>query len=238
MSNREAFLAERKTGIGSSDMTDLFNLPSPYKGIPQAAGCVRRLYFDKTSTPPDFPRIEKPSMSRGTDCEEIVARKLAEREGWRLVRRPMLRNPAAPWLVAHIDREVQRRKGYGPGAAELKTMNGFVAKKVAKEGLSDGYLLQMQHILLTANFLYRWGCFGVHDVDAWDLLPTIYAEPDYAVQPEIAKRARWLWRECVEPRIPPPRPDGREPGDPRCSECQWRKTCFAGEGETNGNGNS
>jgi CRISPR/Cas system-associated exonuclease Cas4 (RecB family) len=235
-----AWHAERLTGIGASDMSDLFSLPSPYSTIPQAGGCQRRLWYEKRQTPRDFERVTKPSMQRGTDCEEIVARKLAEQTGWRLTKkREMLRNRTYPFLIAHVDREIGGAMKYekpnnapnseypelprGRGAAELKTMNGNVAKKVAKAGLNDSYLTQMQAILLAGDGRYSWGAFAIHDMDAWDLLPPIIIEPDYTVQAKIRDAAGVLWEQTQDPLSVGPQP--LPSFDPRCSECSWRTKC-------------
>ena len=114
--------AERSTGIGASDMNDLFSLPSPYTTLPQAGGCARRLWYDKSGVARDFPRITNAAMQRGTDCEDIVARKLADLTGWRITRRhQMLRHPEIPHLIAHVDREatIPRPTGHAVYGARI-----------------------------------------------------------------------------------------------------------------------
>ena len=45
--DRAQFLQDRKQGVGGSDIASLFNI---------GWGCKRRLFYDKTNTPEDFPR--------------------------------------------------------------------------------------------------------------------------------------------------------------------------------------
>ena len=126
----------------------------------------------------------------------------------------------------------QARAVYGARiAVELKTMRDTVVRKVTKVGLSDGYLLQMQAILLAGAGRYARGVFGCLNVDTWEMLPPIIIEHDYEVQQRIRDRAGWLWAQVnlklnMEPRQHPGHgPTKLASIDPRCSECCWRRTC-------------
>ena len=63
---RALWLDERRKGIGGSDMADLFELP-------ELGGCQRRLWYDKTNTPPDVPRLPLLVMRRGQALEALAA---------------------------------------------------------------------------------------------------------------------------------------------------------------------
>jgi hypothetical protein len=57
--------AERRKGIGGSDIPSLFNV---------GFGCCRRLYYDKKGMAPDYTFFSSPDIDRGNYLEAIAAR--------------------------------------------------------------------------------------------------------------------------------------------------------------------
>lgn len=99
--DRAAWLAERRTGIGGSDIAALLGL-SPYKTQVE-------LWLDKTGRAPDIePDADQAErMHWGTVLEDIVARHYAGLRGVKIQRiNTMLRHPAYPAALANIDRAV------------------------------------------------------------------------------------------------------------------------------------
>ena len=66
----EDWLARRRKGIGGSDWQDVLGL-DPW-------GCARRLWYDKRSTPHDFPRRYTGAMKRGHKLEALVAEEVSD----------------------------------------------------------------------------------------------------------------------------------------------------------------
>ncbi len=98
---RAAWLAERRTGIGGSDIAALLGL-SPYKTQVE-------LWLDKTGRAPDIEpdadQVER--MHWGNVLEDVIARHAAALRGVKIQRiNTVLRHPAYPAALANIDRAI------------------------------------------------------------------------------------------------------------------------------------
>ena len=139
--DRDAWLAVRKRGIGSSDAGAAVGL-HPYKS-------PLELWMEKTgrdgNLPKTDPNDETSPMYWGTLLESIVARHYTKRTG-RKVRRinAVLQHPSEPWMLANIDREVV-------GSAEVQILEcktaGMNGARLWKEGVPEYVQLQVMHQL-------------------------------------------------------------------------------------------
>jgi putative phage-type endonuclease len=134
---RTAWLAERKTGIGGSDIAALLGL-SPYKTPLQ-------LWLDKTGRSEeqhDVDTIER--MYWGTVLEDAVARRYSEETETRVQRiNGLLRHPEVPFAIASIDRAVisgNSRARFEDGRVKgaIKVLECKTAHALARNGANWG----------------------------------------------------------------------------------------------------
>lgn len=92
--NREAWLAERRTGIGGSDVAAILGL-SKWK-------TPLDVYMEKTGQAPPQPETEP--MRWGTLLEPVILREFSERHGVRVVREDGIkRHPRHGFMLASLD---------------------------------------------------------------------------------------------------------------------------------------
>lgn len=97
MKDRAAWLAERKTGIGGSDIAALLGL-SPWKTAVD-------VWLDKTGQTPDAEENEP--MYWGSRLEDVVASEFAKRNGMKVQRvNSIIRHPEHSCAMASIDRAI------------------------------------------------------------------------------------------------------------------------------------
>jgi putative phage-type endonuclease len=95
--DRAEWLAERRKGLGGSDMAAILGL-SPWRTAVD-------VWMDKTGKGEDQP--ETPAMRWGTLLEDLVAKEYAEKMNVSVTRvNQMLKNPSMPFLIGNIDRAV------------------------------------------------------------------------------------------------------------------------------------
>lgn len=211
-SPRDAFLAERLTGIGGSDIASVFNL---------GYGCRKRLWLEKRSVPPDYPNEESGPMKLGKVLEPFIAAEYERITGRTVLIEPCLRHQDHEYLLVHIDRTLYDESRGGPdnpGVLEIKAVGRAAFYKYKREGLPEDYILQLQHGMLVS--LRTWGAFSVMSRDSgelahWDV------ERDEAICAEILAEGPAFWA-TVENG---PMPDMLEPDDKRCQKCPYRKSC-------------
>lgn len=203
------WLAERKLGIGGSDMGDLFQF-EPY-------GCMRRLWYDKRDQAPDYPKEETDAMRRGEELEDIIADRWAREHGTKVFRSVSLINPKHAWARVNIDRRILADER-GPGVLEIKTANQFVFAKILKEGLPYPYILQIQHAMMVTG--YTWGAFAVLHPDSWRMV-SFEVAADTELHAAIIERGEKFWAQVENG----PAPDRLEATDRRCQSCPFRLTC-------------
>jgi putative phage-type endonuclease len=96
--DKAAWLAARKSGIGGSDVAAILGV-SPWKTPVD-------IYLDKTNQAPAEWEENEPAYW-GTVLEEVVATEYARRNGRRVQRiNTMLRHPAHNWMLANVDRAI------------------------------------------------------------------------------------------------------------------------------------
>lgn len=97
--DRAAWLAQRKSGIGGSDIAAVLGL-SPWRSAVD-------VWLDKTGQAPDEAPANQDALYWGTVLEDIVAREYAQRTGRCLQRvNATLRHPQHDWMIGNIDRAV------------------------------------------------------------------------------------------------------------------------------------
>ena len=140
---REDWLEVRKQGIGSSDAAAAVGL-NPYKS-------QLELWLEKTGRDENLPKVdphdEESPMYWGNILEPIVAAHYTKRTGNRVRRITAVLqhpDPALPWMLANIDREVT-------GAPDVQILEcktaGINGARLWKEGVPEYVQLQVHHQL-------------------------------------------------------------------------------------------
>jgi len=209
VNDRESFLAERKQGVGGSDVSSVFSL---------GYGCRLRLWFDKTGTPADYPDKQSGPMRLGSFLEPLIAEIYQERTGRTVNEEPLRVHPRIPEMIVHIDRTVKASERPTLGVAEFKAFGRGMFAKAKRDGLPIDYVLQVQSGL--AIFERTWGCYVLLNRDNGDLV-WFDVERDGQVTAMIEAEVPVFWQSVVagEP------PDRLDPDDKRCQSCRWRRTC-------------
>lgn len=217
---REQFLKARLTGIGGSDCPSLFNV---------GWGCPRRLWYEKTSTPEDFPRETSAAMELGNVLEPFFCRRYALETGREVVRpEDALHRLSGTCLLVHVDalayrpQNGQAEVNLNPGVLEVKSCGRGSFYKYKRGGLPDDYSLQLQHAMLVTGM--TWGSFAVGCRDNGDLL-WWDVEPNVEIQREIRLEAESFWDMVTSGASAPER---LHADDPRCESCAYRTTCQGG----------
>lgn len=144
---REAFLAERLTGIGGSDAAAIVGLnpwQSPYN-----------LWLEKTGQIQPDDLSANAAVTWGTKLEDVVAEHYAEVTGATVHRvNRTLRHPQFPFMMAHLDRRVVGDKK----GLEVKTAGAFAARseewgESGTDEIPAHYLCQVQHYMAVTGYL-------------------------------------------------------------------------------------
>jgi len=211
--------------IGGSDLADVFSLP-PY-------GCERRLAYEKNGIPADYPFYGNFATKRGHIFEPIVAQMYQEETGRPVVRMPdsdegLVRHPKYPFIAGHPDAFLPSVNG----VAEFKVPGERAFKKIKREGMPEGYILQLQSNIMLTNA--EVGTFAFLWADGVELKHFDVA-PDKTLQNNVIEGCGRFWENLsTQHQEDFPRLD---PGDRRCQTCQWRTSCQGaqlidlGEGE-------
>lgn len=152
MNAREQWLAERRKGIGGSDIAAILGL-SPYR-------TPMDVYLEKRGE--TQPRGDDQAMYWGTVLEDVVAGEYQKRTGRKVQRvNQMLRHPEHEFMLANIDRAIVNPNISGTvrwkdgrlttdRILECKTANSYSADQWGDAGtdnVPDAYLLQCQWYL-------------------------------------------------------------------------------------------
>lgn len=190
---REQFLAERKTGIGGSDVAAIMGL-SKFR-------TARDVWNDKTSE--EITDNTNDVLELASHLEEYTAQKYARTTGYKVRKKNIaLVNSEYSFLKGNIDREILLDSERGLGILECKALSTFSFKRVKMYGLPDDYVIQMQAYFLYSNGKYSWGAFAILNRDSGELL-TFEVDPDLSLQKSIIDICVPFWTECVQKRIPP-----------------------------------
>lgn len=224
----EAFLQERRSIIGCSDIADVCNI-EPY-------GCSLRLLYEKRNIRPDYEHsdAQKRAMKRGIKLENLIAEEYGDVTGrWVSPNPPaMVRHPQYPFIGVHMDRIVADWTGIGleptrnyryleckaPGYGRFRQVKAF--------GLPDDWILQVQGGILVAKQHHKLvgGAYAVMDVPNWRLIH-FDVEPDPELQELILERCIEFWPKVENG----PYPDKFPPTDKRCKTCEYRLRCHGNE---------
>lgn len=223
--DRAAFLAERRTGIGSSDAASLMNV---------GYGCKRRLWYDKVGVPADYEREQNDAMELGQILEPFFIRKF-EKATKKAVhptgQAPAFRHPKYPFLLSHPDGIMGIGGERIMGTLEVKSMDRGAFFKTKREGLMEDYILQKQWTMLViGNSVgdYAVGNRGSGELLHWEvtknepLQEMLLAEGVAFWKTVEMSRADLSSEESAANMYAPPR---LPPDDPRCHGCEWRDTC-------------
>lgn len=190
---RKAFLAERKKGIGGSDVAAIFGLDR-YR-------TPEDVWLEKTGqvTPIDEETGDK---QRGIRLEPVAAELFAQKTGKTLLRTShVLVHPDYPWMRGNVDRLIIGEKEIGQNEiAEIKCPSLGMYAKIKREGLPYSWLLQMQHYLCVTGL--QRGVWIIFCADRWELID-FPVERDELVIERIIEKEREFWQ-YVSTMSPPP----------------------------------
>lgn len=212
-----AWLAERKKGIGGSDVAAVFG---------EKYGCPRALFFDKTGVEPDYEHSEASLdlFDRGHALEPIVAERFARESGWSVRRMPARVSKDKPWMRVNVDRIILSvdgaEPGYeGPGYLECKTASREVFSEMRATGMPEHYILQAQHGLAVTG--WKWGAFAVLEPYTFGFLWFKFKRDEklIAVIEQVEER---FWQAVKAGSIPDKLADFN---DSRCQGCGYRLGC-------------
>ena len=150
--DRQAWLAIRQRGIGSSDAAAAVGL-SPYKS-------PLTLWLEKTGRQLPEDVSGKEAVRWGTVLEPVLARVYAERTGRRVRRvNAVLQHPGHAFMLANLDREVVGEAA-GPGVLEIKTA-GWHSAPQWEDGIPVACQCQVLHQLaVTGHAGPMWRCWS------------------------------------------------------------------------------
>jgi putative phage-type endonuclease len=199
--SRDQWLNVRKSGIGSSDAASAVGL-NPYKS-------QLELWMEKTGRDIGLPKVDPKDQTSpmywGTLLESIVAAHYTMRTGHKVRRiNAVLQNPAQPWMLANLDREVL-------GAPDVQILEcktaGINGARLWKEGVPEYIQLQVMHQLAVT---------GKQTADVAVLicgqdLQTHRIERDEGMISKLIELERQFWR-YVETDTAPPA-DGSDSAD-------------------------
>lgn len=201
---------ERLTGLGGSDIAGIFNM---------GYGCALRVWRDKRGQSPDNPDEDAPLLELGHVLEPFFAKRYEKLTGRQVHPEPMHRHPDIPYLLVHTDRGIIDPERPDMGVLEIKAVGRNVFYKMKRQGVTEDYVLQLQHGLLVTG--RKWGEFAIGNRDSGELLPPTRIEADPEVHKAILDHAPVFWAQVENG----PAPDLLDPDDPRCEWCRYRNSC-------------
>jgi len=202
--------ADRRRGIGGSDVADVLSLP-PY-------GCAARLFDEKKGITPDYPESYNPHMERGKALEDVAAREYEKVEEVTTIKCYPQSNEVHPWMRGNIDRVIMDATGNPAGVLEIKCPARRTFLSLKKEGLPEAWILQMQHYLYVYDL--NWGAFGILWAEGWEFIHFRVERDDQLIF-QLIEREREFWEMVTHGR----RPERLPEGDARCRRCNRRVTC-------------
>ena len=193
--DRQAWLAIRQRGIGSSDAAAAVGL-SPYKS-------PLTLWLEKTGRQLPEDVSGKEAVVWGTVLEPVLARVYAERTGRRVRRvNAVLQHPGHAFMLANLDREVVGEAA-GPGVLEIKTA-GWHSAPQWEDGIPVACQCQVLHQLAVTG--HAWAdvavLVGGQDFRIWRV------ERDEAKIADLIEREAAFWQAVQTDQQP--MPDGSD----------------------------
>lgn len=204
MKNSESFHAERKDGLGGSDIGAILGL-SKYRTPVD-------VWAEKTGRA--APAESNLAMRFGTYAEQFVAEEYTAQTGNAVQRfTPMLRHPTAP-LIGHVDRlvipEGQKRAAHQrqirtDRLLEAKTANAFAAFNAEEWGPAGTDAVPAAYLVQVATYRILTGCrhadlavlFGNQELRVYHL------ERDVELEEMILARASEWWANHVIADVAP-----------------------------------
>jgi putative phage-type endonuclease len=189
---RSQWLAERKTGIGGSDIAALFGL-HPYK-------CSLDVYVDKLNLVQD--QEDNEAMKWGRILESPIADAYSEiRGGINLIPGEFSRHSKFEHVIGTPDRIAPQESLF----VEIKTAGVRSAHRWSDDRVPDEYFLQCHHYMLLTGLpvcdlavLIGGSDFRIHRIEA-----------DNEIQSSIADTVERFWRDHISKMVPP-QPDESE----------------------------
>jgi putative phage-type endonuclease len=218
---RARLLEERATILGGSDMEHLLGL-EPF-------GCQRRLAYDKTGIPADFPFQGNADTERGARLEEIAVEEFEKQTGESCRKRGLIHGQE-PWEACHIDREITLDGRIGHGVLEVKIPSSWNFQILSRQPeLPEAYQVQLQWGLAVTG--WNWGAVWIWSPDKWKGRCQPYNRDEQKIA--FLRRAagffwtdRQVWIDRKEFRADPFEHIERlDPFDRRCVNCPWRRKC-------------
>ena len=213
----QQWLAERKKGVGASDIHQVLAL-EPY-------GCPRRLFLEKVNFPPDYEAEDKAIFRRGKMMEPIILQLLAEEHlDLNIKASADSRQGTVSHHRASPDGFAYEITGAGM-VIESKTAGERAWRKMIAEGLPEAYIVQLQWSMHVCGVQH--GIFAVLWPDAWKFRSWIM-ERNQAMIDDIVERVEAFWervRKAKEHDTIEQAPLAFPPGDARCQRCIYRTSC-------------
>jgi putative phage-type endonuclease len=142
----EAWLEERRTGVGGSDSAATVGL-DPWK-------TALEVYLEKTGQLEAENLDELERVRFGKIMEAPIADEYARRYGVKVRRRnQILRNPAYPWMIANVDRLIEGQRI----GLECKNVDAMAYRlgdwgEPGTDEVPENYLLQCRHYMIVTGF--------------------------------------------------------------------------------------
>lgn len=153
------------------------------------------LYNEKTGLVPAFEG--NAHTERGRHLEAIAAEYYTETTGIKVQRRQKeYSHPVHPFIVGHVDRVVVGEKRL----IEIKCPTLGAFRKLQREGLPEGYIIQAQCYLGLSGF--QTLTYVIFCADAWDAA-IFDIEFDSDLYSQVITAAVAFWNGCVIPNQPP-----------------------------------
>lgn len=189
--NRDKWLAERRTGIGSSDVAALL-------GIDSFGRTPIDVFLSKVN--PDWKTQESPILRQGLALEPVIAKEYSEQTGRKLYasKEPLFRHAKYPELIATPDRLVKGERRFVELKCEFFGHNKF--GQAGSDQVPDNYLVQVAHQYLVLDYdsadiaRMRPG----HETEIFPIAR------DKELEELIIDRAREFWHTYVLPKKEPP----------------------------------
>jgi len=185
--NREAWLEERRHGIGGSDAPVIMGV-SPWKTILD-------LWLEKTGEYTLALEEDKERIYWGRVLEDIVAQEFVKRTGIRVRRcNRTLTHPKYKWMIGNVDRLLVGEKA----GLEIKTTNTYAAGDWDNK-IPDYYYPQVQHYIEVRQADFWWVAvlIGGQEFRTYKVLR------DDTYIKELVEAEAEFWR-LVEKKTPPP----------------------------------
>jgi len=190
--DREEWLAVRKTGIGGSDAAAVLGV-SPFVS-------PLDLWEDKTGRAAEIEHT--PPMKRGRVLEPIAADQYIEETGRKIRRQPLKRHPELDTMLGNVDRQILAVGDVSTtGILEIKCPGLQVMSKVRAHGLQDYMIVQLMHYL--GVYGYSWGSFCLFNAERWDIIH-FDLEADTEFIGDLMEKEEEFWTKYVLTDTPPP----------------------------------